>query len=433
MEKFHLGWFLPNGFGVQGWNEPGYGQGYDWKKPDLYCDMLRVLERGRFDLLIIEDTLMVPDIYQASMETYLKYAMFAPKHDPLPLVPLLAAASKHIGIVPTLSTTFYPPFLLARLLATLDHLSDGRLGWNIVTSTSQLSARNFGMDALPPHDTRYDRADEYVELCCQLWNSWEQGAVVMDEQAGVFADHTKVHRVDFEGEFYRSRGPLNVVASPQGRPVFVQAGGSPRGRAFAARHAEVVIASSHTVPQMKQYYIDVKSNMEAFDRKPDSCKVLFICVPVIVDSEDDAKAWKARAAADANESIHRTLAAMSNMLGVDLAKLDLDEPLPVITTEGNQSLLAGYYKESPVPTLREIAGRGNGAWAIDMIGTAEKVADVMEATMEEVGGDGFLVAGALRPGYVVRLVDELVPVLQRRGLTRTGYDFATFRDNLFEF
>src|SRR5580698_3552293 len=182
MDKFHLGWFLPNGFGVQGWNEPAYGHGYDWKKPDLYCDMLRVLERGKFDLLIIEDTLMVPDIYQGSMETYLKYAMFAPKHDPLPLVPLLAAATKHIGIVPTLSTTFYPPFLLARLMATLDHLTEGRLGWNIVTSTSQLSAKNFGMDALPLHDTRYDMADEYVELCCRLWDSWERDAEVMDEE-----------------------------------------------------------------------------------------------------------------------------------------------------------------------------------------------------------------------------------------------------------
>jgi FMN-dependent oxidoreductase (nitrilotriacetate monooxygenase family) len=433
MAKFHLGWFLGNGFGVQGWGQPGAGQGYDWKKPALYQDSIRALERGCFDMLIIEDSSMVPDIYEGSSRLYLKNAMFAPKHDPVPLVPLLGAVTSKIGIVPTLTTTFYPPFLLARVLATLDHLTDGRVGWNIVTSTSHRSAQNYGFDELPAHDSRYDRADEFVELVCKLWESWEPDAVVTDEDTGVFADHTKVHRVDFEGKWYKSRGPLNVVATPQGRPVFVQAGGSRRGRQFASRHAETVIASVHAVSEMKDYRDEVRSGMVAGGRDPDTCKVLFACAPILADSADEAAAKKARMTESAAAHAELALAALSNLTHIDFSTFDLDAPLPELETNGSQSTLAEFTRGNQGLTLREIALKRAGNMGVPFVGTAEDVAEQMGETMDQVGGDGFLVAGSLRPRYIAELVDTLVPALQRRGLMRTEYPHETFRANLMEF
>jgi FMN-dependent oxidoreductase (nitrilotriacetate monooxygenase family) len=435
MERFHLGWFLGSGFGPQtpGWGGPWAGHGYDWKKPGIYLDLVRSLERGGFDMLIIEDSSMVPDIYKGTAETYLKLAMFAPKHDPVPLVPLLAQATEHIGIVPTLTTTFYPPFLLARLMATLDHLTDGRVGWNIVTSTSERSAQNYGHDHHFEHDLRYDMADEFVELVCKLWDSWEPDAVVMDHETGVFADHTKVHRVDFKGQFYASRGPLNAVSSPQRRPVFVQAGGSPKGRDFAAKRAETVIASVKTVADMKKYFTDVKDRMISYGRKPDDCKLLFTAQPIIGDTEDEARARAARMKAAAADHVEGALAAMSNLTHIDFSQFDLDQPLPELDTNGSKSTLAGFVQGEGRPTLRQLATGSGGLESVELVGTAEQVADRMGEVMDEVGGDGFLLSGGARPRYVAEIVDGLVPALQRRGLVRTEYSFDHFRDNLLEF
>jgi FMN-dependent oxidoreductase (nitrilotriacetate monooxygenase family) len=430
-KPFHLGWFLGPGVTIQGWNEPGFPGAYDWTKPALFQDMIRALERARFDLLILEDSSTVPDNYGASMDFYLTHAVMTPKFDPVPLVPYLAAATTHIGIAPTLTSTFYPPFLLARCLATLDHFTDGRIAWNIVTATNDRAGQNYGLPRQPEHDLRYDMADEYIEVVTRLWESWEPGAVVMDEARGMFADPGKVHSIDFEGRFYKSRGPLNVPRSPQGRPVFVAPGASPRGRKFSGRHAEIVLAghAAH-VHEMKAYRDEVHAHARAFGRDPATCKVMFTFMPWVVKNAREAQELKGDLAKARTARTERALAAYSYLSGMDFSKLDLDTPLPEIKTNGMQSLLRTFASAGPNATLRDIA---TGVHSFMPIGTADAIAGQMQEVMEEIGGDGFLVQAHLKPKYVHALTDELVPALQRRGLTRTEYAHKHLRDNLRAF
>src|SRR5882757_7939857 len=239
---FHLGWFL--NFVADEWNG-NWGDGGRDFTGDFYVEMAKDLERAKFDYVLIEDKLMVSTAYGGTMENDLKHGV-NPKHDPVPLAVLMAAATSRLGVVRTMSTNIYPPFLLARLAATVDHIARGRFGWNIVTSAEDRSAQNFGMDKLYEHDERYAMANEYLELVTALWDSWEAEAVIRDRESGTFADYTKVHTVDFEGKYYKSRGPLNTVRPPQGHPVLCQAGASPPGRAFAARFADTIIATANT-------------------------------------------------------------------------------------------------------------------------------------------------------------------------------------------
>ncbi len=430
---FHLGWFIGNGSGVQGWGEKGYPHGYDWTSPAHFQDMARQLERGCIDFILPEDSAMVPDQYGGTSEIYLRDAAFAPKFDPAALVPYIAMATSRIGIIPTLSTVYYPPFLLARLTSTLDHFTKGRLGWNVVTSTSDLGARNYGLDGLPEHDLRYDMADEFLELCTKLWESWDVDAIVADEATGVFADHTKVHRLDFEGKWYRSQGPLNLPRSPQGRPVLAQAGNSGRGREFAAHHAEVIMGQVSGSDAMKAFRNDIHERAAAYGRSPAEIKVLFLASPKIFDTRDEADAYLRSMHSVADHDVIASLARVGAITGVDFSRYPLDEPLPEeITTNGNQSTLASV--RSGGATVREIGLRwGHYADPDPMVGTAEEVADHMGELMDAVGGDGFLLVGSLRPRYVIDIVDGLIPALQRRGLVRTEYGHAHLRDNLMEF
>jgi FMN-dependent oxidoreductase (nitrilotriacetate monooxygenase family) len=428
---FHLGWFLRSGITVQGWREPGFSRGYDWMKPDLYQDCTRALERACFDVLILEDTSAVPYTFQGSMDFYLKHGALTPKLDPLVLSPLLASATKHIGIAPTLTTTFYPPWLLARTLATLDHFSGGRTGFNVVTATSDAAAQNYGYDKHIEHDLRYDMADEFLDLVGQLWNSWEPDALVMDEENDIFIDPSKVKPVNFVGKHYKSRGPLNVPYSPQGRPVYVTPGGSPRGRIFSGRNADIVLASGADAADMKNYRDDVLEHAVSFGRDPSKVKTLFICIPTIVRDAAAAEDTKARMKKTAFEKIDHRLAAMSFLSGIDFSKFDIDQPVGEIKTNGMQSMVKTFAKYGPQATLREIMS-GPGSFA-EIVGTPDYIAGYMKETMEEVGGDGFLIGGVFKPAYVTSIVDELVPVLQKRGLTRTEYGYGTFRENLMAF
>jgi FMN-dependent oxidoreductase (nitrilotriacetate monooxygenase family) len=252
-QQFHLGWFLGNSFGVHVWRQPWAGtSARDWCDPTLQIEMAQALERACFDFILLEDSSFVPDNYGSSRDYYLKRAMRAPKNDPLPLVPLLHHATRHIGVVPTISTSFYPPFLAARLIATLDLMSGGRAGGNFVTSTAARAAQNFGLDEHFEHDMRYEMAEEFTEVVKQFWASWEPDAVVMEED-GDFVDPSKVHTVDFKGRFFKSRGQLNTARSPQGQPVLVQAGNSPQGQAFAAKHADVTLAAMGDVAEAKAF------------------------------------------------------------------------------------------------------------------------------------------------------------------------------------
>lgn len=429
---FHLGYFLGNGLSVHRWPPTEEDRTYAWNRPRLYQDMAQLLERAAVELLVIEDTSMVPDAYQGSGKRYLERGSHAPKLDPAPMVPYIAAATNRIGIVPTFVTTYYPPYLLARMLATLDHLTDGRIGWNIVTGTSLLSAQNYGLREMPPHDERYDIADEFVELCQRLWASWEPDAVI-DDPDGIFADHTKVHRVDFEGRYFSSRGPLNVPPSPQLRPVFCQAGASPRGREFAARHAEIVIGGGHSPAAMKAHRDDIHARMAKYGRTPDQVKVLFSCYPIVGRTTAEATAKRDQRAEPTDDKIHERLAVTSLLSGVDLGQFDLDEPLPDVTAVGNESIIGYYLAQDPRPTPRQIAIHTIEQMAGTYVGTPSEVADQMEAVMDDVGGDGFLVTGPFRPDYVHDLVDLLAPELHRRGLVPSSYRYPTLRQNLLSY
>ncbi|PRY11193.1 NtaA/DmoA family FMN-dependent monooxygenase [Kineococcus rhizosphaerae] len=432
--KFHLGWFLGAGFGVQSWNQPWSGTGaQDWMLPDQYVDLAHSLERACFDFLIMEDSVQVSDTYKGSMEYYLRTASAAPKHDPAVLAAILAHETKHLGIIPTLTTTFYHPYTVARMMTTLDHIARGRIGWNVVTGSNTRAAQNYGFD-MPEHDVRYEMADEFVELAHKLWDSWEDDAVLADVENGVYADHEKVHRLDFQGKHYASRGPLNTVPSPQKSPVILQAGGSSAGKAFAARWAEAIISNPHGTANMRAYREEIRTLAAEQGRDPDHVKVLYLISPVFGETTAEAKAKMQRRKDAQARNIDGLLAGRSHLSGIDLSKYDLDAPLPAdLESNGHRSSFAEF-KGDGTQTLRERLIAHSAIDTIEFIGTPEDVADQMEGVMQEVGGDGFLIAGApLNRRYVAEVTDGLAPVLKRRGLTRDRYEFAHFRDNLRAF
>jgi long-chain alkane monooxygenase len=430
MSMFHLGWFLGPGITVQGWNDPNYAASYDWTKPDIFQDGARALERACFDFLILEDTSAIPYAYQGSMDFYLRNATMTPKLDPAVLTPYLLSVTKNMGIALTLTTTFYPPWLLARQMATLDHYSNGRMGWNIVTATSDAAAQNYGLDKQIEHDLRYDMADEYMDLVKQLWEAWDADAVVMDRSTGTFIDPSKVRTVNFEGKFYKSRGPLNVPRSPQTTPLYVAPGGSPRGRKFSGRNADVVLAGGETIHDMKDYRDEVRKLAAGLGRDLDKLKCMFICAPVVLKDRQAVEEYRANLPKMRARRLEKSLASMSFLSGIDFSKFDLDTPLPELKTNGMQTLLKTIKEAGPKATLRDVALRPHG---LELIGTADDCASQMKEAMEEIGGDGFLVVGPLMPRYVTSVVDDLVPVLQKRGLTRTDYSHKLLRDNVMAF
>jgi FMN-dependent oxidoreductase (nitrilotriacetate monooxygenase family) len=432
-KKFHLGWFT--NFGADEWNDPFASGGMPWSG-DFYVEMAKALERACFDYILLEDTLMLSDVYGGSTEAYLKSSTMVPKHDPAPLAALLGSATTRLGIVSTLSTMAYPPFLLARLCATLDHISRGRFGWNIVTSGEHLAAQNFGMDQLHAHDLRYDMADEYVQLVTQLFESWDPDAVVIDRETDTYADYTKVRPINFKGQYYKSRGPLNTVRCPQGRPTYVQAGGSPKGRAFAARYADSIVATANGVEGMKAYRDDVRAKAEAVGRNPDDIKILFLAAPFLGETHEEAVAKHQRMVMS-DSYIKRALALYGSFTEVDFAPYDLDKPLPHrLTTNGEQGSLDKFCQWGSNKTLRQLTIEGGSSSSIELIGTPDEVAEQMGEAMDAVGGDGFLLTAPthrVSRRYINEITDGLVPALQRRGLTRSAYEKTMLTDILREF
>ncbi|MFP3461666.1 NtaA/DmoA family FMN-dependent monooxygenase [Arthrobacter globiformis] len=430
----HFGWFVGHGFGVQGWGTPGYGIGYDWKKPAPYQHAVREFERAGLDLFIIEDSLTVPDTYGGSAEVSLAQASFAPKHDPLALVPYLLSATEHLGIVPTISASFYPPFTAARLLATLQHFSNGQLGWNVVTSGSDLAAQNYGLDQQIEHDLRYEKAEEFVDVVRKLWRSWEPDAIREDARAGIFADHTKVRPIHHhDGEFFKVRGPLNTAPLPE-EPVLVQAGASPRGKAFAGANADVAIALARGVDGMKAYRDSIRAEAASAGRNPDDVKVLFVLKPTVTGSRAEAEEVRAARRELTQRDIDSQLNSISYLSVIDFKQFDLDAPLPELSTNSNQGTLEHFSKAAPPgSTLRQILQARSGGAGDSIIGTAEEIADYLEETGAAVGGDGFLFSGFVDPATIHGVLDRLAPVLRRRGLLRTSYGDGGFRRNLLDF
>jgi FMN-dependent oxidoreductase (nitrilotriacetate monooxygenase family) len=437
MTPFHLAWFL-QGSAAQAWGEPWTGHiGTNWQRPELFLDMARTLERACFDYILMEDSSHIGESFGGSREIYLKNGIFVPKQDPSVLASLMTQVTSRIGIVATFGTYAYHPYLLARLLATLDQVSAGRIGWNAVTGSSNLGGMNLGWsEGLPEHDRRYDMADEYMDAVRALWDSWEPGAIVADRKSGVLIDPAKVHAVDFQGRHYSTRGPLNSGPAPQGRPVIAQAGGSARGRRFAAAHADTIVANAKGIDAMRAYREDVHANMIAQGRRPSSCKVLFLANPILGETMEEAARLKQRRLARAIETIPQRLAQLGNVSNIDFGRFDLDKPLPDdVTASGNTTSLAQFRKMAGGRSIRETMAGMNGVdLSVELVGTPDSVAARMGEVMQEVGGDGFLFTMPnLSRRALAGIEDGLVPALQRRGLVRRAYEHAQFRDNLLAF
>jgi FMN-dependent oxidoreductase (nitrilotriacetate monooxygenase family) len=433
-KRFHLGWFM--NFTADLWNGPYENGGSPWDGR-FYVEMAQALERACFDYVMVEDKLSVSEAYGGTTENVLTHAVgMAPKHDPAPLAALMSAGTSRLGVVITLSTLGYPPFLLARLCSTLDHIAGGRFGWNIVTSAEDAAAQNFGLDALPPRELRYDMAQEYMELVNALWDSWDRDAIVMDRERGVYADFKKVRPIDFRGTYFRSRGPLNTAPSPQGRPVFVQAGGSPKGRDFAAKHADSIITLADGIEGMKEYRDDIRARAAAHDRDPDDIKVLFLVIPTLGETVEHAYERRERVITS-NVFAEQTLGLLSSITDIDFSAFEMDAPLPHLTTNGEQGSLDKFQQTGSGKTLRQLVYESaEFESSYPLIGTTVTIADQMQEIMEEVGGDGFLITmhnQAVSRRQVIEVTEGLVPELQRRGLVRTEYTAPTLRENLLAF
>jgi FMN-dependent oxidoreductase (nitrilotriacetate monooxygenase family) len=420
---------------------PVSGSHGGWRHPEAdtditslgyYTRLARTLEDGCFDFVFLADILAVPDRLGDSMDSQLRYgALGAMRLDPMIVLAAMCGATRHVGLACTISTTYVEPFAVARAMATLDHLSGGRAAWNIVTSFQEAEARNFSRTEHIARAERYDRADEFLEVCIRLWDSWADDALVRDRDAPMFADPAKVHRIDHQGKWFQVRGPLNVSRSPQGRPVLLQAGASDRGREFAARWADVVFVT-HTSPEpAAEFRRDLRARAERFGRDPDDIKVLPGIAPVVAETREAAERQRALL-----ESLAHPQAGLSTLayhLDIDLSQFPQDEMLPDVDVPGVQ----GHYREvaeltrrSGIP-LSELGRRyGAGRMADGFTGSPADIADAMQRWLEAGACDGFMVRATYMPGGLDAFVRLAIPELQRRGLFRARYTGATLRDTL---
>lgn len=434
--KIHLAQFLVHGptfHSLSMWRHPkSTAAGYDWTRPQVWQEVARTCERGLFDLAFFADLNYISDTYRGSLDPALRYATQAPEHDPIPLISYMAAATTRLGIASTLSVSQHQPFYAARLWATLDHLTGGRAGWNVVTSLNRNQDANYGAER-PDGDTRYDRAHEFMEVCQKLWSSWDEDAVVNDRDAPRFADARKVHRIEHEGRFFKSRGPLNVVRSPRGRPAIMQAGVSPKGQDFAAKYADAIFSIEPRAESAKRYYESVKGHMDRIGRDPRACKILFGMQPFIGATESEARDLQAE---------HNALVPIDGGMAILSAHLDFDlSTLPpgTILAERNepqlQRLKTRYFAADGTPLTVEQAAQkhGQSVGLPQFVGTLKSIADQMEAFLTEVGGDGFMLSPYHFPGAISEFVDLVVPELQRRGQMRTAYAGTTLKEHLSQF
>ncbi len=395
----------------------------------LWQDLARTLERGMFDGIFFADTPGVFDRYKDRMDEALRYGVCWPTHDPVVLLSALAAATKHLGLAATISTGSPHPYTVVRQLSTLDYLSGGRVGWNIVTGHLRGEHRAFGLPELP-HDERYDRADEYMDVCYALWDSVADDAIIADRESGIFADPEKIRRVAHDGAYFRCNTVGPIWPSAQRRPVLFQAGSSGRGQQFAFQHADVVFAIQPTVEGMKKFMENYRAAAAANGngREP---KVAFGIQPILGGSEEEARAKLD--AMRARIPIEAALTRLSGTLGVDFSGYELDRPLQEIQTQASQGLMkamSGGLDGKPF-TLREAAMRwGLAVGMPQIIGSPEQVADQLEHIWRETGCHAFNVTPTISPSSIEDFVDQVVPILQKRGIYRTEYTGKTFHENL---
>jgi FMN-dependent oxidoreductase (nitrilotriacetate monooxygenase family) len=400
--------------------------------PQWHEHIARVLEAGKFDSLFFADILGLYDLYGGSFASILRCGGQMGLLDPMPLLAIMSRVTSHIGLGTTPSSTFFPPYHLARALGTLDLLSGGRVAWNVVASHGHREAQNFGAEQLPPRESRYDYADEVVEAVCRLWDSWDADALVLDKQRGMYADPDKVHYVNYQGRWIRTRGPLTVPRSPQGRPVIMQAGSSPRGRDFAARWAELVFTLQHSRADMQAFYRDVKARVVAQGRRPEECVILPSVDPII--GETDAIARERQAYVNELVQTEAGMAQMSGHIGVDLSRFPTDQPLEDMQLEaGSRGSLDVVLQGTQAQglTLGEAARRfATSELCPQIVGSPANVADQLQEMFEAEACDGFILTPTLMPGMYEQFGRAVVPELQRRGLFRSEYSGTTLRGHL---
>jgi alkanesulfonate monooxygenase len=431
-EKMHLGaFFHATGHHVAAWMHPDaqIDAGTNFRH---YVSLAQTAERGKLDFMFLADFL---SIRKGRMKALRRWPQYMAHFEPLTLLSGIAAVTEKIGLVATASTTYSEPYDLARKYASLDHISGGRAGWNVVTSAGPLEPGNFGRDGVAEHRLRYERAREFVQVVKGLWDSWEDDAFLRDRESGLYFDPDRLHTLDHQGKFYSVRGPLNLARPPQGHPVLVQAGSSEDGRELAAELVDIVFTGQWTLESAQAFYRDVKTRAEKFGRDPGSVKVLPGINPIVGRTEEEALEKQAFLQSKIHPDVGLELLS-NEMGGIDLSGYALDEPLPetILPTDINtsKSVLARVKDMvSQGLTLREMFQRYAGARGHrTVVGTAEQIVDHMEEWFLGFGVDGFLIQPAWLPGGLDDFVGMVVPELRRRGLFREEYEGATLRDHL---
>lgn len=426
-KKLRLGAFMrPVSIHTAAWRYPGGTPDANFNLEAL-VSYAKTLERGLFDAFFMADHLAVLNMPMDALKRSATVTSF----DPLTLLPALAMHTKHLGLIATASTTFETPYMIARRFASLDHISNGRAGWNIVTTSNPDAAKNFGHDEQMDHGERYRRAREFYDVVTGLWDSWADDAFVRDVESGVFFDPDRLHVLDHHGEFFDVRGPLNIGRPVQGWPLIVQAGASDAGRQLAAETAEMVFTSGRTLADAQEFYGDVKSRAAAAGRDPDHVKILPGALVVVGDSEAEAR--EKRALLDSLVHYDSGIASLSISLGHDASTFDPDGPLPPVPetnqSKSGQDRVLKLARDENL-TVRQLAGRFGGYAGHAIVGTPAAIADEMETWLMENGTDGFNIMFPYLPAGLDDFVDKVVPELQKRGIFRTAYEGGTLRENL---
>ncbi len=408
-----------------------------WRHPDVpaggssdYQHFLRCARRaeeGKFDMVFFADGLGVRANDQPPGS--LSHSNRNVELEPLTLLSAIAPMTRHIGLISTASTTYNEPYHIARKFASLDHISGGRAGWNIVTSWSEQEAWNFSRDTHLDYDTRYDRAKEFVEVVTGLWDSWEPDAFVQDKATGQFYDPAKLHTLHHKGPHFSVRGPLSVKPTPQGRPILVQAGANPLGQDIAAANADVVYTSTNGLAATQDYYRSVKDRMAAHGREPDQLRIMPALIPVVGRTVAEAQAKL-----DQLQALIDPLVGLARIFGLmgDLSGYDFDGPVPEPVGAKMRSMAYGWWERAKREnmTIRQLYGEYAVGEGYRVIGTPAMIADEMEAWMDSGAADGFNITPTHLPGGIDDFVEFVVPELQRRGCFRTEYTGTTLRENL---